>query len=547
MVEVKKETQYRGIGIGQGLARGRVFFYATDEEKAGTDEEYLGVEQEVKRLEEALDEATEQLKALSDTTRENLGGEEGEIFEIHAMLLADEDFTDMMREEIRRGQTAAAALTVAVETFASRFAAMDDAYMAARAVDIRDVGKRVADILQGKETPSAGPRGDEPFIVVARDLTPSQTVTLDRSRLLGFVTMEGTPTSHTAILARAMCLPVLVGAGPIPAAVNGREAILDAAKGVLTVDPGEETCRVYEENRKKADERAAELLAGQHLPAVTKSGHSFRLYANIGSVGEWQEAQKRGAEGVGLFRSEFLFLETEAAPDEETQFRAYRDVAEAAGGKLVIIRTLDAGADKQIPYLDMPREENPALGIRAIRLCLARPALFSVQLRAILRASAYGKLAIMLPMIVSTEEVIRAKAMLEREKEKLDREAVYYDHNIGFGIMIETPAAALMCDKLAPLCDFFSVGTNDLMQYTLAADRQNPALETLCRNNTEPVLRLIEMAAAHMHRSGGWIGICGELAADPALTQRFCHMKLDELSVAADELPELRRRIRECE
>lgn len=554
MEKTRTGEQYRGIGIGRGMAFGKLMFYG-DAASALTDAqdndgENEGYEAESAKLRHALSEAKGQLQGLAEETKSRIGAKEAEIFEIHEMLLEDGDLLEAMERELSRGSTARAAVRVATETFAGRFAAMDDEYMSARAADIRDVGQRVEKLLcagKAEAVPAEGEEAKEPSVIlVARDLTPSQTVGMDLSRVAGFVTMEGTPTSHTSILARAMGLPALVGAGEISAKLDGSPAVLDAAECLLTVNPASEVLEAMQVRYEREKERTARLWEERMLPATAGSGHTVRVYANIGNVRELKQAFENGAEGVGLFRSEFLFLESTQAPDEERQFRAYREMAEAAGGRQVIIRTLDAGADKQIAYLNMPKEENPALGVRAIRLCLAHPTLFRTQLRAILRASAYGKLALMLPMVVSAGEVRQARNMLAEEMQKLREDGIAFDEHIGFGIMIETPAAALMSDELAPLCDFFSVGTNDLLQYTLAADRQNGALETLRRDNTEPVLRLIEIAAAHIHRAGGWIGICGELAADEGLTQRFCDMRLDELSVVAEELLELRARIRQC-
>ena len=386
---------------------------------------------------------------------------------------------------------------------------------------------------------------------MANDLTPSQTVGLDRSTLLGFVTAQGSPNSHTAILARAMGIPALVSAGEIPKEYDGTVALLDAEKGTLTLSPSKEEKADFSircaKDAQIAQERERVLHTLANKPAITKGGHRVLIYANVGGEEEIDAALTGGADGIGLLRSEFLYLSLDRAPDEERLYQSYRAVAERMQGKRVVIRTLDIGADKQVAYLSLPHEENPALGLRGVRLCLRERTLFCEQIRAILRASAHGKVALMLPMIVSVDEVRACRDLIAECMQTLSERGQEYDKNLEIGIMIETPAAAIMCRELGREVDFFSVGTNDLLQYTLAVDRQNPHVEALCTSNREPVLRLIALATEAIHESGGWIGICGELAADLSLTQRFCDMRVDELSVASPYLLELRECVLKCE
>jgi len=391
---------------------------------------------------------------------------------------------------------------------------------------------------------------DAPFILVADDLTPSQTVRLDKSQILGFVTLRGTPNSHTAILARAMGIPALVAVGELDRSWDGSFALLNAAEGTLTLGPTEAEIFVFEARQRKEDRIAEEhdryLRSLMNKPATTVGGHRILIYANIGDGDEVSAALANGADGIGLLRSEFLYLGCTDYPDEERLFEAYSEIARRMEGRRTVIRTLDVGADKPIPYFGLPEEENPALGFRAIRVCLARKDLFKTQLRAILRASACGRLAVMLPMVVSVSEVQRSRRLLEECMEELRAEKRPFDSAMEFGVMIETPAAAIMCEELAREVDFFSVGTNDLAQYTLAADRQNPALDQLIRENTEPILRMIAKASEAIHRRGGWIGVCGELAADLSLTQRFADLAIDELSVSVPYLLGVRGKVIEC-
>ena len=547
----EQSRSIEGIGIGSGKASGRLRFFSSPKEvdNAKPKAAHGDARHEWERLSAALSLAEEQIGRLFRRALETLGEEEAQIFEIHGMLLRDDDLMDAVKDELEHGKSAEDALDAASERVCTMLGALDDPYLSARVADVRDVTRQVSRCLSGEaEHESDGDR--EPFILVADDLTPSETVMLEKSLILGFVTFRGTPNSHTAILARAMGIPALVDVGEIDRSFDGAFALLDAAENTLTVNPNAEQIAIFSEKQRREDRIAREhdryLRSLLNKPAVTRSGHRMLIYANIGDGDEVSGVLSNGADGIGLLRSEFLYLECKDYPTEEHLFSAYRDIAERMQGKRTIIRTLDIGADKKIPYFGLPEEENPALGFRAIRICLAREDLFKTQLRAILRASAYGSISLMLPMIVSVDEVRQSKRLLSECMDELRRENKAFDAEIELGIMIETPAAAIICEELATEVDFFSVGTNDLTQYTLAADRQNPALCRLCDENREPVLRLIECAAEAIHRTGGWIGICGELAADLHLTQRFADMRIDELSVSVPYLLGVRGKVTEC-
>ena len=542
------EAVYQGIGINRRLSVGRLRFWKSEERKDAPSRSSDEPTQEWERLQAAIGKAIGQLEQIREKALRETGEGEAEIFEIHRMLLEDEDFLDCMRSEIDGGKCAEDALRTASARFCEMLRALNDPYLSARTADLDDVSRRVLQILEGSEETEMG--GTDPYLLVADDLTPSQTVMLDKSRVLGFITFHGTPNSHTAILARAMGIPALIGTGEIDRQYDGALALLDAAAGTLTVCPTQEQLAAFRE-RQRADDRIAQdheryLRSLLNKPAVTQSGHRMMIYANIGDGEEVDAAISNGADGIGLLRSEFLYLGADDYPSEEQLFDAYRSVAVKMQGKRAVIRTLDIGADKRISYFGLPEEENPALGFRAIRICLARRDLFKTQLRAILRASAFGRLSLMLPMVVSVDEVRQSRRLLEECMQELQAEGKQFDTELEFGIMIETPAAALMSRELAAQVDFFSVGTNDLVQYTLAADRQNPALSTLCQENREPVLRLIEMSAQAIHRTGGWIGICGEMAADLDLTQTFADLRIDELSVSVPYLLGVRGRVTEC-
>ena len=539
---------YSGVGISCGKVSGKIKFYKNEGSRAHR-HRAVGVAAELKRLEDARARAYEQALVLEKHTRDTIGAKEAQIFEIHAMLLMDEDYTDAIIGEINKGKTAEAGVRIASEKYALMLESLGDEYLSARSADIKDISGQLLDILAGgvdeKEDCST-----QPYILVASDLTPSQTVRLDQSKILAFVTFGGTPSSHTAILARSMGIPALVGTGTIDKSFEGEMALLNAEAGTLVICPTREEIREFEKEKETYNKIALEhqmyLRSVMNKPAVTRSGHHIMIYANVGGEDEINSATSNGAEGIGLLRSEFLYLARKNYPTEEELFASYRDIAIKMQGKRVIVRTLDVGADKQIPYFNIPHEENPALGYRAIRVCLDRRDMFKTQLRAILRSSAYGRVAVMLPMIVSADEVRQSKGILEECKRELLTQGVSFDSKIELGIMIETPAAVVMAEELAREVDFFSVGTNDLTQYTLAADRQNPNVTRICEENTEPVLRLIKMAADAIHSEGGWIGVCGEMAADLNLTQRFADIGIDELSVSVPYLLGVRGKVSEC-
>lgn len=541
----------RGIGISEQKAAGPLRFLYPE----GLHKEQECIlspsdpSAEWSRLQSALEEVQRRTEVLFVQTRADVGEQEAEIFRIHGMLLSDEDLVDAMRRAIDRGLGAEEALQSAIQSFATLLRELQDPYLSARVADLEDIAEQVRRILSGKQE-CAFPSIASPCILVADDLSPSETVRLDRSKILGFVTFRGSPNSHTAILARAMGIPALVGVGRIDRCYDGAFALLDAAEGRLSVCPGQEEKELFFQARDQEKdlerEQADSLRQMLDRPALTASGHRMMIYANIGDIAEVDAVLAGGAEGIGLLRSEFLYLGLQSQPSEERLFRTYAEVAERMEGKRTVIRTLDVGADKRIPYFGLPPEENPALGFRAIRVCLARPNLFKTQLRAILRASARGRLAIMLPFVISPAEVQESRRLLEECKQELRAEGKPFDGDIEFGIMIETPAAAILAPELAREVNFFSVGTNDLLQYTLAADRQNPLLAELCEQNTEPILRLIEIAAKAIHEEGGWIGICGEMASDLRLTQRFADLGIDELSVSPPVLLRLRAKVAEC-
>ncbi len=545
----KNESRtYKGVGISCGKVSGKIKFFKG--ERAGSFDKRTGnIEAELKRLENARVLARAQAKELEKRARDSIGEAEAQIFEIHAMLLEDEDYFETVVSEIKKGYAAEVGVRQASEKYSAMLESLGDEYLSARSADIKDISSQLISILMGdvdekEEIPN------QPYILVASDLTPSQTVRLDQTKILAFVTFGGTPSSHTAILARSMGIPALVGVGVIDKACEGKTALLNAEAGTLIVSPTEKEMEVFERERESYNKIAMEhqmyLRSVMNKPAVTRSGHRIMIYANIGGEDEVAPAISNGAEGIGLLRSEFLYLSRESYPVEEELFATYRDITIRMQGKRVIVRTLDVGADKQIPYLEIPNEENPALGYRAIRVCLDRKELFKTQLRAILRASAYGRIAIMLPMVVSVDEVRRAKEILDECKQELLTQGLMFDTKIEVGIMIETPASAIMSEELAREVSFFSVGTNDLTQYTLAADRQNPNVTEICEKNSEPVMRLIKMATDAIHKVGGWIGVCGEMAADLDLTERFASIGVDELSVSVPYLLGVRGKVSEC-
>ena len=540
-----------GIGISNGKVGGVLRFFKRQQELSQLPKTpSLSLSEEKERLKKALEKAREEISLLHRKATEEIGEKEAQIFEIHAMLLEDEDFTEGLDYELTLEKCSAEdAVRRTAQKYAQMLGELNDPYLAARTADIQDISKRLLRILSGKKE-AVEEAEAKPYILVADDLTPSETVTLKKELILGFVTFGGTPNSHTAILARAMGIPALIGVGELSQEIDGAYAILDAAQGSLTVSPDEALIASFQKSLQSENEIAKEhdryLRTLINKPAVTRGGHRILIYANAGSEAEAEAANLNGAEGIGLLRSEFLYLALDRYPTENQLYSAYCAILRKTQGKRVVIRTLDIGADKRIAYFDLPEEINPAMGFRAVRICLTRENLFKTQLRAILRASATGSVSVMIPMIISVEEVRRCKALLEECKKELLREKKSFDAQIEFGIMIETPAAAIMSQELANEVDFFSVGTNDLTQYTLAVDRQNPLVANLTEKNEEPVLRLIEKAAHAIHEAGGWIGICGEMAADLRLTQRFADMGIDELSVSPPYLLGVREKVTEC-
>ncbi len=533
-----------GKSVFKGVAIGNIFVYKKAE-KAVTKETISDTAAELTRFEAAKEKAMGQLKMLYEKAKRDVGEEEAMIFDVHQMLLDDLDYNESITGIIENDKmNAEYAVFMTGEQMAAMFLAMEDEYMRGRAADIHDISDRLISILNGTQvSPEAMP---EPVIIVAEDLAPSETVQFDKSKLLAIVTQKGSANSHTAILARTMNIPSLVTTDiEVDQSYHGRCAIVDGFAGQIYIDPDEVTMVKMKEKKKKADEQRALLQEMKGKETVTQSGKHIHLYSNIGGIGDVDAVLENDGEGIGLFRSEFLYLECDNYPSEEVQFEAYKAVLSKMNGKKVIIRTLDIGADKQIDYFELPKEENPALGYRAIRICLTRKEVFRTQLRALFRASAYGTLGIMFPMIISVKEIEEIKQFVEEVKLELARENVEMGE-VELGIMIETPAAAVISDLLAPHVDFFSIGTNDLSQYTLAIDRQNQSLDNFFDPHHEAILRLIQMTIENAHKYGAWCGICGELGADMELTRRFVQMGIDELSVSPGYTLELRKRIREC-
>ena len=533
-----------GKSVFKGVAIGKIFVYKKAA-KTVSQEKIKDTAAELARYEAAKAKALSQLKALYEKALKDVGEEEAMIFDVHQMLLDDLDYNESIQNIIENDKmNAEYAVFMTCEQFAAMFLGMDDDYMRGRAADVKDISERVISILNGSQvSPEAMP---EPVIIAAEDLAPSETVQFDKSKLLALVTQKGSANSHTAILARTMNIPSLVMADiEMDPEYNGKMAVVDGFAGLIYIDPDEETMAKMREKKGRADQQRALLQEMKGKETVTQSGKHIHLYSNIGSIQDVDAVLENDSEGIGLFRSEFLYLECDGYPSEEVQFEAYKAVLSRMGGKKVIIRTMDIGADKQIDYFNLPKEENPALGYRAIRICLTREDIFRTQLRALYRASAFGTLSIMFPMIISVKEIIRIKEIVKEVKRELARE----DKPMGeveLGIMIETPAAAVISDLLAPHVDFFSIGTNDLSQYTLAIDRQNQSLDIFFDPHHEAILRLIQLTIENAHKYGAWCGICGELGADMELTQRFIRMGIDELSVSPGYTLELRKRIREC-
>ena len=499
---------------------------------------------EMRRYAAAKETAIEQLGQLYDKALKEVGEANAAIFEVHQMMLEDDDYNESVENIIvSTGVNAEYAVASTGDNFAEMFAMMDDDYMKARAADVKAISERIIRILQGVGTD--GEDADKPVIIVAEDLAPSETVQMDKDKVLSFVTVMGSLNSHTAILARTMGIPALVGTEiSSPDELDGKIGIVDGGNGIFYVDPDEETMRVMEARRAEELEKKELLQQLKGKENVTLDGQKIMLYANIGNIKDLATVLQNDAGGIGLFRSEFIYLERDTFPTEEEQFKIYKTVAETMAGKRVIIRTLDIGADKQCDYFEMKKEENPAMGCRAIRICLTRPEIFKTQLRALYRASVYGKIAIMFPMIISVSEVKQIKAIIEEVKGELTAQGIEFG-NPEIGIMIETPAAVIMSDELAKEVDFFSIGTNDLTQYTLAIDRQNESLDAFYDPHHPAVLRQIQMVVENSHKAGIWTGICGELGADRELTATFLKMGVDELSVSPGSILPIRKIVRE--
>lgn len=500
-------------------------------------------EAEVARFTSAREKAKEQLSVLYEKALKEVGEVNAMIFEVHKMMLDDLDYIESITNMIQSQEVNAEFATATTgDNFAGMFSAMEDEYMRERAADVRDISNRVISVLQG--TSEGKDLGEEPVILLAEDLAPSETVQLDKSKVLSFVTRKGSTNSHTAILARTMNIPALIGVDLEKSEeMDGRLGIVDGYKGVLYVEPDEETFSKYQKLKEEDEQKKRLLQELKGKENITLDGKKINLYANIGSVADVANVLANDAGGIGLFRSEFLFLESEDFPTEETQFAAYKNVVENMAGKKVIIRTLDIGADKQVDYFGLEKEENPAMGYRAIRICLDRKEIFKTQLRAIYRASYYGTISIMFPMIISVQEVKDIKEIIAQVKAELDQENLPYK-DVEIGIMIETPAAVMISDLLAKEVDFFSIGTNDLTQYTLAIDRQNPKLDNIYDSHHEAVLRMLKMVVDNGHKEGCWVGICGELGADTTLTEAFLKMGFDELSVTPSMILRVRDKIR---
>ena len=535
-----------GKSVFGGIAIGKIAFYKRNEIQIKRSR-VEDTEQEVKRFEAAKEKAVSQLQELHDKALDDVGETNAMIFEIHQMMLEDLDYVESIVNIITSQEVNAEyAVATTADNFAAMFAAMDDAYMQGRAADVKDVSERLIQVLSDQN--SASMEMNEPVIIAADDLVPSETVQLDKEKVLSFITMYGSANSHTAILARTMNIPAVIGIGEdLKKEYDGKEAIVDGMEGVIYIDPDKETFTRLREKQKEDQEQKTLLEQLKGKENITKSGQKVMVYANIGNLSDVGAVLKNDAGGIGLFRSEFLYLESETFPTEEEQFKVYKQVAENMAGKRVIIRTLDIGADKQVDYFGLDKEENPALGYRAIRICLTRQEIFKTQLRALYRASAYGQIAIMFPMIISVDEVKQIKKIIEEVKQELREEGIDFRENVELGVMIETPAAVMVSRDLAKEVDFFSVGTNDLTQYTLAIDRQNQKLEPFYDSHHPAVLSMIRMAAENAHAEGKWIGICGELGADLSLTETFLEMGIDELSVAPGMILPLRKRIREAD
>ncbi len=535
---------YEGKAVFEGIAIGKLYVY-TKQEQTVKRIKVDDCEAEKKRYEKARETAMEQLQGLYDKALKEVGESGAEIFEAHQFLVEDGDYIDSVENIIdTEGVNAEYAVATTGDNFFKMFSEMEDEYFRGRATDIKDITERLLNVLSGAG--SGGIVSEEPVIVVADDLAPSETVQMDKDLILSFVTVHGSANSHTSILAKTMSIPALIGC-PVPLTdeVNGCMAVVDGYEGKLYVEPDEDILAAKKELLKKEEEKKNLLNQLKGKENITLDGQKINLYANIGNTKDLGLVLQNDAGGIGLFRSEFIYLGSDHYPTEDEQFAIYKQVAQTLAGKKVIIRTLDIGADKQADYFELPKEENPAMGLRAIRICLTRPEVFKTQLRAILRASAFGKISIMFPMIISVDEVKKIKVIVNEVKKELDDAGIDYDKNIELGIMIETPAAVMVADELAEEVDFFSVGTNDLTQYTLAIDRQNQSLDEFYDSHHPAILRMLQMIADAAHRHGAWAGICGELGADLSLTKEFMAMGFDELSVSPGRILPIRKTVLE--
>ena len=536
-------NKYTGKSVFGGIAIGKIMVYEKGEHQVKR-VKVTDAEAEKNRYYEAVERAFKQLGELHDKALREVGEANAAIFEIHQMMLEDDDYKESV-EHIIESQMVNAEYAIAQtgDNFSQMFAAMDDEYMRGRAADVKDITERLLGILSGNT--ESGVDADEPVIMVAEDLAPSETVQMDKSKILSFVTQKGSVNSHTAILARTMGIPALIGSDiVIDESLNGKLGVVDGTNGVVYIEPDEATLSAMQEEQRKDNEKKALLQELKGKEDVTLDGKKIKLYSNIGNIKDLANVIANDAAGIGLFRSEFIYLESDTFPTEEEQFNIYRTVAESMAGKPVIIRTLDIGADKQCDYFGLDKEDNPALGLRAIRICLTRPEIFKTQLRALYRASAYGNISIMYPMIISEQEVDKIKVIENEVKAELTEQGIEFG-NPKSGIMIETPAAVIMSRQLAKEVDFFSIGTNDLTQYTLAIDRQNTKLDDFYDAHHPAILAMIRMVVENAHAEGIWAGICGELGADTTLTEEFLKMGVDELSVSAGKVLAVRKVIRE--
>ena len=536
---------YQGKSVFGGIAIGRISVHKKDEQQVKR-VRIEDSEQEILRYRQAKQTAMEQLQGLYQKALKEVGEANAAIFEIHQMMLEDDDYNESVENIIRMQQVNAEyAVASTGDNFAQMFSAMDDDYMRARSADVKDISERMLSVLGGRATGIAA--SGEPVIIVADDLAPSETVQLNKDLVLSFVTVHGSVNSHTAILARTMSIPALIGTAiPLTDDIDGKVGIVDGKNGCIYVDPDEDTLGRMQQLKLEEQEKKELLQTLKGRENITIDGKKIMLYANIGNSKDLAAVLQNDAGGIGLFRSEFLYLERETFPTEEEQFQIYRTVAETMAGKPVIIRTLDIGADKKCDYFEMEPEENPAMGCRAIRICLTRPEIFKTQLRALFRASAFGNISIMYPMIISVEEVHQIKEIVAEVKQELTEQGVAFGEPKQ-GIMIETPAAVMMSAELAKKVDFFSIGTNDLTQYTLAIDRQNPKLDAFYDPHHPAVLRMIQMVVENAHKAGIWAGICGELGADTSLTRRFLAMGVDELSMSPGSILPVRKIILETD